>query len=363
MMSKNRTTGILKKGLVNLLVGAASLLPSSACKLTNYDNLGFPQGFSRTRFEIGQGEFCFGINFSNHSILGIPVAPPFYIFPDDNCEAGNPAPNIDEVTEPNGGPFPGAEFCAKPSNVLHGDLEFKVKASDSDAIAVGANVYKWGSFAAENQQLIPEEAYVVTNEGDFRWENDRFVADQKFVVRPIDANNVPTGDYVLGIFVTDKNKTASLMYKMHVQGVCANNNVTGLGDLVDWACANLPRAAVVNTRFFAVEGTPGNYSFTENPELSPFDPQSANGTLYHILPSGDTHKWFIATAGLPLGNPQKMSSGIDGPLGNISYNPPDCKHLLILDPKKEAMPKEVYSITAVGEGGSLDYVESVRGLP
>jgi len=129
-----------------------------------------------------------------------------------------------------------------------------------------------------------------------------------------------------------------------------------LADLVDWACNNLPQAEGNDIRLYRVTPTQDGFTAAENIELLWNDPRANNGSLYHLVRSGQTDppSYVVAVAGSAT-NATSMTSGN----GSYGFNPPTCPTQYIFNPNLEDIPDgQVWTVHAIGD---YEISETIRG--
>ncbi|GAG28501.1 unnamed protein product, partial [marine sediment metagenome] len=127
-----------------------------------------------------------------------------------------------------------------------------------------------------------------------------------------------------------------------------------LEELTGWACTELPRDSSHDMRLYDVSVTTNGFAYTENAELqTDEEDKSAEGNfMHHVIVGQNTGSYSVATAGQGLGEITEMYSGVSG------FNPPDCRHVYILNPDAQPVPEEVFSVEVCGT--EADATEVVR---
>ncbi|MEK6854650.1 MAG: hypothetical protein AABX73_00320 [Nanoarchaeota archaeon] len=121
--------------------------------------------------------------------------------------------------------------------------------------------------------------------------------------------------------------------------------------LVNYSCGNLPRSPGTNVRLYRVTPNDDGFVYSENAELTPNpnNPEAEGNFIHHIIPKNSTG-YQVAVSGRGVGDVREMFSGVGG------HNPPECPHILILNPEQEKLPEEVFSVEVKADTDTTEVI-------
>lgn len=347
------------------------------CVALFYEQAGFPQGFGAAGLALGTQEHCTRVGGIYHTVWGVPVAPtglPFFDQSANGCDECNFAPSLD-INVPNRTDSL-EDLCVTSSQLWAEDVRLRASVTDDEPVWTEAFVYQQ---IGEDVVLDPSLKVISTGDSDIS-EDGTYTVNREFKIVPRDgvyagdALAIEPGQRFVTVYAGNENRTTTNTRIVNFQGYDNNcvSNIDGLGDVVDYACDNLPRAEDDpstpwdegdDQRLFRVYSNGnGGFDYAENAEIDPFSPEAAGGTINHIIDRNQEGYW-VAVAGESSGDVYRMTSGVDGPNGANAYNPPNCPHILIFNPEGDQLGRDLFTSTVyrgenVGGGETSETIRS-----